>query len=316
MEERRRIVKKIFFSVFCLFAMQILFAQNGVSLDEFKKNPYFQNETSSQTEQNSENQEDTNAENKTKYRDPSSENFYNSSNWEATVDPDFSYPEFNASEENGTSDLKNQNQDEGSLYEWGDPLLTDAEKRGKFPWLPLNDSRFVTGIFYSPNYVLSLQEDDFASYFNLERFFNFELIGFGAKFDFLFAQTKNFALNTGLNLSFNYLQNTQSYYVLCGSQLLSNFVFGLNFLIGDYFLLNFHVNAGILSILSLDFEYLSGAKSESSVYFYPAVGGGLEFDFYLGRNFGLSLCGDFNWPFFIEKPYPLIPVRMGIFWRF
>lgn len=372
-------VRKII--IFCLFsfATWAIYAQNGVSLDEIRANPYFQNatdeknsqssfqpsssqpsaspaqsqassaqattspaqaETSSQEPslqtqeptvfpnptqpqspfkpQNSSQQSTLNQNQSTQYQDPSeSSSFYNSANWQTDGNSNFSYPDQDYPNQSENESLANsQSALNSKLYQEGDPLLTDSEKRGKFPWLPLDESHFILSIFYNPNYILSFTSKDIAYYFNLSKYFNFELIGAGVKAQYLFARKPNFCLTSGFCASWNYLRNVQTYYTLQAQQILGVLSFGADFLIADYFLFDLHANAGILSLFNIKFDYSSGATEGPKSWIYPVLGAGFEFDFYLARNWSLGLGGDFNWPFLIEKPYPIIQIKLNSGWRF
>ncbi len=362
--------------IFCLFsfATWAIYAQNGVSLEDVRANPYFQNQTNEENSQSSSqvpassaqtqssspqatvpqnqasssqtqatasqevqvfptptqpqsplqtqssSQQSQNQQNQsTQYQNPSeSSSFYNSANWQDAGNSNFSYPNqtnaTNPSESESSSGF--QSSANPKLYEEGDPLLTDSEKRGKFPWLPLDESHFMLSIFYNPNYILSFTSEDIAYYFNLSKFFNFELIGAGVKAQYLFARKPNFSLASGFCLSWNYLRNVQTYYTLQAQQILGVLNFGADFLFTDYFLFDLHANAGILSIFDIKFDYSSGAKEGPKSWIYPIVGAGFECDFYLARNWSLGFGGDFNWPFLIEKPYPIIQIKLNSGWRF
>lgn len=373
--------------IFCLFsfATWAIYAQNGVSLDEIRANPYFQNQTneensqstsqaplaptqtaSSQTQvqtspaqvqgsstqapvsqnqaatssaqesatqtqesvlpnptqpqapfqtQTSSQQGQQSQNQSTQYQNPAeSSSFYNSANWQDAGNSNFSYP--NQTNQSNVTNASETQSLENSIYQEGDPLLTDNEKRGKFPWLPLDESHFILSIFYNPNYILSFTSKDIAYYFNLSKFFNFELIGAGVKAQYLFARKPNFSLAGGFCVSWNYLRNVQTYYTLQAQQILGVLTFGADFLFSDYFLFDLHANAGILSLFNIKFDYSSGATEGPKSWIYPVVGAGFECDFYLAKNWSLGLGGDFNWPLLIEKPYPIIQIKLNSGWRF
>lgn len=353
-------VRKMIILCFLFFTVGATYAQNGVSLEDVRANPYFQNATDDENSQSSSAaepsleqtpvlseqesvssqtqgspqevqviptqpqapflpdtaplspQESQNQKQSTQYKNPAeSSSFYNSANWQDAGNSDFSYPN-----ENAQSSANRNSSANSTPYKTGDPLLTDAEKRGKFPWLPLDESNFIVNIFYNPNYILSFASEDLAYYFNLSKFYNFELIGAGFKAQYLFAKTPHFALGSGFCASWNFLRNAQPYYVLSAHQILALLNFGANFLLGDYFLFELHTNAGILTLFDLEFEYVSGAKSENKFWIYPNFGAGFECDFYFSRNWSLGFGGDFNWPLLIEKPYPIIQIKLNSGWRF
>ena len=356
-------VRKTIILCFLFFTAWVAYAQNGVSLEDVRVNPYFQNATddensqstsaaepaleqtpvlseqesvSSQTQGSPQEvqviptqpqapflpdtallspQESQNQKQSTQYENPAeSSSFYNSANWQSTGNSNFSYP--NQTNQSNVTNASETQSLANSIYQEGDPLLTDNEKRGKFPWLPLDESHFMMSIFYNPNYILSFTSKDIAYYFNLSKFFNFELIGAGVKAQYLFARKPNFSLSGGFCASWNYLRNVQTYYTLQAQQILGVLTFGADFLISDYFLFDLHANAGILSLFNIKFDYSSGATEGSKSWIYPVVGAGFECDFYFSRNWSLGFGGDFNWPLLIEKPYPIIQIKLNSGWRF
>lgn len=299
-------------------------AQNGISIDKIKEDPYFASGSAFNPESAPDSGEEEKMPDGIQMNNPDDpDTFYNSENWNGGLRDDFPEDqEIPPLPPDVGMPFSQPEQPENQLQ--GDSVPGEAE--GERPldsdmaagltdsFSPKNMTISFGGgylLLYSPTFL----EKSFASYF--DRFFGFQFLGADAWAEYLFWGKDTFKAGFGAYGSYTYLTQKKNMYEFHAHQFTADILFVCKLILDEGDHIEIRAGGGFLGINDLYYiQPDNGIQSEHTDWLYPEVRAGASYELFIYDHVGFSFGADLSWPFMFDRFYPRLEIMAGVTGRF
>src|SRR5574344_1219667 len=282
----RQQFKFLLVPMLCLQSLFCCFAQNGIPLDVLRDHPYFTDGEQTDADTDANKDTDTNTD--------TDENLTASSN---------SNPTTNSNSTTNSNTDTDKSSDSPSKVKIPEPLYYEDV------W---KDKKIDVSVGYMAFYTYVMQSGGIADYLDLSKTFNIYPYGASVRSEFMVLPSIVGANGIGLEFSWNPIKVTNDNYTLFANMIVASLFLSHKVRFpGTRFLIELHAGGGGLFFLKPTFTYANKYQPQSYFWIYPQAMGGIAFQKYITKHWGIDVCVDVVWPFLVEVPFPLAQVSVS-----